>query len=150
MSTIVIARAVLDEARRFFEDRGAHGCEGTAVIAYHEDGPTRLVIPDQRAATGRACWVEITERGKLALALAIRPDERYVARIHSHPGRAFHSETDDRNAVLTHQGAISIVVPYFGLGLRRGFEACAVYILRGAEWTELSPGPARDACVRAA
>jgi hypothetical protein len=148
MSAIVIARTVLDEARRFFEVRGTRGCEGTALIARRADGTTRLVIPDQRASTGRACWVEITEQGKLELALAVGKDERYAARIHSHPGAAFHSEMDNCNAVITHQGALSIVVPYFGLGLRRGFDACAVYVLRGDEWVELAPGPAREAYVK--
>ncbi len=140
MNTIAITRGVLDEAQCFFEDCGTQGYEGTALIARHEDGATRLVIPDQQAAAGSACWVEITEQGKLELALAVTRDERYVARIHSHPGAAFHSKTDDRNPVLTHQGAISIVAPYFGLGLRRGLDACAVYILQRNEWVELPSG----------
>ena len=37
-----------------------------------------------------------------------------VAQIHSHPGAAFHSATDDQNAASPWPGFISIVVPRFG------------------------------------
>ena len=71
-------------------------------------------------------------------------EEWFVARIHSHPGEAFHSDTDDRNPVTTFDGALSIVVPYFGLDQRHGLEACAVYRRTHGEWRELPPGPQRD------
>lgn len=110
---------------------------GTAVT-----GITRCVIPDQRASRSRyGVSVEVTEKGKLGLAVALGPNERYLARIHSHPSEAFHSETDDANPGLTAEGAFSIVVPYFGLGLRRGLSACAVYVYREGEWDEI---PAAD------
>lgn len=148
MTTLLLAADVLDEARHFFEERGAWGCEGTALIARHASGSTRLVIPEQRAGSGSGCWVEVTAAGKLALTVALGGEERYVARIHSHPAEAFHSPTDDRNPILTQQGALSIVVPYFGLGLRRGLAACAVLVRRGEQWIVLPPGDARDRMVR--
>jgi hypothetical protein len=145
-SRVSLSSSLLDEARAFFESRGALGVEGTALIAARTTPPDghRLVVPEQRAGRG-GCWVEVTLAGKLALAAALAPDERYVARIHSHPGEAFHSATDDRNPALTHEGALSIVVPYFGLGLRHGLSACAVFVRRRDEWIELPPGAARDA-----
>jgi hypothetical protein len=88
--------------------------------------------------------VEVTRRGQLQLATALRPDELYVARIHSHPGEAFHSRADDANPALSHVGALSVVVPYFGLGLRRGLAACAVLRFDGARWQPLPTGPLRD------
>ncbi len=103
----------------------------------------RLVIPDQRATPAPHCSVEVTLQGKLELAGALRPDETYVSRIHSHPELPFHSPTDDRNPALTHEGALSIVVPFFGLGLRQSFSCCAVYIRQGHEWIELPDGPER-------
>ena len=36
--TVPIAEAVLEEARTFFGDQGAVGCEGTAMIATAADG----------------------------------------------------------------------------------------------------------------
>lgn len=144
---IHLSVAVLEQARVFFEERGSKGLEGTAMIA----GPIpRLVIPDQLARrTPLGVSVELTERGQWDLATALAGNEAYVARIHSHPGEAFHSPTDDRNPVITFNGAISIVVPYFGLGLRYGLGACAVLRLDSGAWRDLPPGPGRDRWVTA-
>jgi hypothetical protein len=99
----------------------------------------RFLAPDQRAGQYPTSWVEVTRLGKQQLALGLEADERWLARIHSHPGRAFHSPTDDANPGLTAEGAVSIVVPYFGLGLRLGLEACAMFRLRRGRWVPCSP-----------
>src|SRR5688572_743463 len=107
---LVVPVEVLDDARKFFEDCGSRGCEGTAMLAASAAG-IRLVIPDQEATPAPYCSVEVSLQGKLELAGALGPGETYVSRIHSHPELAFHSATDDRNPALTHEGALSIVVP---------------------------------------
>lgn len=143
--TIYIAAQVLEAARDFFERRGSQGCEGTALIAGVPGKiATRLIIPDQTAVPAPRASVTVTVGGELQLAAALRDSERYIARIHSHPGLAFHSRTDDDNPILTHEGALSIVAPWFGLGLRHGLGACAVYQHRGGVWTVLPEGPQRD------
>lgn len=38
------------------------------------------------------------------------------AQIHTHPGRAFHSDTDDQFPVVSQPGFISIVIPNFAMG----------------------------------
>ena len=143
-SFLVLTTSVLDQARTFFESRGVDGCEGTALIAGTEgDGilvGDTLVIPDQEATPTPNASVTVTPTGDLQLVTALRPDQLYLARIHSHPGLAFHSRTDDRNPALTHDGAISIVVPYFGLGLRRGLDGCAIYLRERRQWRELPAG----------
>jgi len=139
---LVVPARLLEEARIVFEAAGARGAEATALLAglvvHGEHRATRLVVPDQRAGTRGGCWVEVTERGKRDLAAALALEERYLARIHSHPGEAFHSGTDDANLGLTAEGAWSIVVPYFGLGLRSGVYACAVYQRTDGCWERLS------------
>ncbi len=145
MNPAFVTTEVLDQARAFFEERGSHGCEGTAMIAADPDRiGRRLVIPEQSAGQVPGCWVEVTRQGKLQLATSLGRHETYIARIHSHPAAAFHSETDDKNPGLTNHGALSIVVPFFGLGLRRGLDACAVYRLGPGGWAHLDVGPARD------
>jgi proteasome lid subunit RPN8/RPN11 len=42
---------------------------------------------------------------------------RIVAQVHTHPREAFHSKADDRWAVITHKGAVSIVLPFFARGI---------------------------------
>ncbi len=147
---LLVPSFVLDEARLRMEDSGIVGVEATGLVAAGADRVARHVIfPDQKAGRSPCCWVQVTEQGKSELALALRPDDRYVARIHSHPGYAFHSATDDRNPALRYEGALSIVVPYFGLGLRAGLEACGVFVRRHRRWVELTPGPRRDQVIRA-
>jgi hypothetical protein len=84
--------------------------------------------------------VEVTQAGKLQIAAGLGAGERWMSRIHSHPDLAFHSETDDRNPALTAENSLSIVVPFYGLGLRHGLAACAVFLLCGGEWQEIEAG----------
>lgn len=135
-----ISYQALEDARIHFEDCGTRGLEGTAMLAGRpEVGITRCFIPEQIGRRSRfGVSVEVTEQGKLQLAGALKKHERWMARIHSHPGEAFHSDTDDANPGLTAEGALSIVVPFFGLGLRRGLETCAIFVYRDHQWIPLS------------
>jgi hypothetical protein len=149
---VTLTDQVLNDVSGFLTERGAYGYEGAGLIACipADSGwiSSRLVIPDQRAQrkTG-GCSVEVTQRGKDELLTSLLSSERYLLRVHSHPGEAFHSTTDDRNPALTHQGALSIVVPFFGLGLQRGLDACAIYRLVDAQWQELPAGRERETWV---
>lgn len=40
---------------------------------------------------------------------------RIVAQIHTHPGRAFHSDVDAEWAIIRHVGALSLVLPRFAI-----------------------------------
>ena len=62
--------------------------------------------------------------------------------VHSHPGAAYHSETDDAYPIATLDGSLSIVLPFFG---RDGFGSTdvAVYRLGQDGWLELSRSPER-------
>lgn len=142
-----LSSAALTEARTFFEDRGSHGLEGTAMLAGSPEGGLidRLLIPEQKATrTAHGVAVEVTQQGKLEIAAGLRPGERWMSRIHSHPDEAFHSSTDDRNPVLTAERSLSIVVPFYGLGLRHGLGACATFIRRNGRWQEIEPQSLAD------
>jgi hypothetical protein len=148
---LAVPSFVLEEARLRMEESGVVGVEATGLVVAGPDRVARHVIfPDQKAGRSPCCWVQVTEHGKAELALALGPEDTYVARIHSHPGYAFHSATDDHNPALRYEGALSIVVPYFGLGLRAGLHECSVYVRRARRWTELVPGPRRDEVILAA
>jgi hypothetical protein len=144
VKTLLVPGGLLTAAGTFFENCGTRGHEGTAMIKDGPGGPA-LVVPDQqpwRGSNGEVS-VEVTRRGQMQLALALGLDDLFVARIHSHPGDAFHSPADDANPVLTHEGALSIVVPFFGLGLRLGLDACAVLRRETGRWRPLLAGPDR-------
>jgi hypothetical protein len=75
-----------------------------------------------------------------AMPASLGRGEEYLIRVHSHPAEAFHSEADDANLVLSHEGAISIVVPNFGHRVPSDLSQAAVFqyaIKRG--WRQLLP-----------
>ncbi len=139
---LLIPEGILTRAREFFEGAGSEGLEGTALIAgisvNGDQRGTHLVVPHQVAQRRAGCSVEVTKQGKLQLASSLAGGEVYIARIHSHPGEAFHSGTDNSNLVVTAEGSWSIVVPFYGLGLRRGLEACAIFRFVAGRWRQLS------------
>jgi len=58
------------------------------------------------------------------------------AQIHTHPGAAFHSVTDDEHSLVPAPGFISIVIPDFAHG-RVGFESAAMYRMSDSgTWVE--------------
>ncbi len=145
--TYMIPQPLLDEAKEFFQERGREGCEGTALLVGQPDADrvqlSRLFIPEQRCIKtplGNGHWglrVELTERAHYTLTDNLLPGQLFYARIHSHPGKAFHSDTDDANGVISHQGAISIVVPYFATDSIE-LQHCAIFRLEhGRGWLPL-------------
>lgn len=147
--TYFVPQTVLDDTHAFLYQRGLLGCEGAALwIAKPQDAVaqvTRLFVPEQRCIkTPWGAAVELTEEAHYTLTDHLEPGERIAIRIHSHPHEAYHSPRDDANAVITHDGAISIVVPDFArepLDLTR----CAVYCLaHGRGWVRLDPDEVRS------
>jgi hypothetical protein len=57
-----------------------------------------------------------------------------IAQIHSHPGEAYHSETDDRYPIVAVLGGISVVIPDFGFR-RPDVKDWAVYrLMPSKQW----------------
>ena len=97
----------------------------------------RVVVPEQRAHR-RGFEIPLEERLEIAEELA-RTGETLFAQLHTHPGRAFHSRTDDRLALPRHTGAISIVIANFALGWDGDLQNASVNRHLGAgRWRELS------------
>jgi proteasome lid subunit RPN8/RPN11 len=136
--TLEITRAVL-------RHRGDDGFEAVVLWLGRPADEERAdilapYVPEQigyRSEDGVA--VRVTDDG-LSRLISDLPDGVFVlCRVHSHPGPAFHSDTDDDNMIISHQGAISIVVPFFA---RESIELtrCSVHELDHAiGWRELDP-----------
>ena len=143
VTTYYVPQTVLDETRAFLYQRGLLGCEGAALwIAEPQETVahiTRLFVPKQRCIkTPWGIAVELTEEAHYTLTDHLEPGERIAIRIHSHPHEAYHSQRDDANAVITHEGAISIVVPDFARE-PLDFTICAAYRLaHGRGWLRLT------------
>ncbi len=67
--------------------------------------------PVQKASVG---YFEIPRDGMAQLMVRLRTQGLYVAsQVHTHPEEAFHSQADDKWAIVRHHGALSIVLPRF-------------------------------------
>lgn len=98
---------------------------------------TALRVPAQDTGA-RHFSVPLNERLRIAQELA-QAKEVALIQVHTHPAEAFHSAADDQYALTKHTGAISIVIPRFGLDWNGQLTQAAVFRNRGAgRWEELS------------
>jgi hypothetical protein len=97
----------------------------------------RRVIHPAHDATWAATRVDASDVWRLNVEL-LTAAESIVAQVHTHPGVAFHSATDDANPLVGTPGFLSLVVPHFG---RRGLvdlAGCAAFCLRAdGSWDEV-------------
>ena len=61
------------------------------------------------------------------------------AQVHTHPGEAFHSASDDRWPIISQKGFVSIVVPNFAAGRPTFDDAWIGVILDDGRWRQLAP-----------
>lgn len=82
--------------------------------------------------------VEVPQEVLTQLVATLPEGIHVLVRVHSHPTDAYHSTTDDRNMIIGHVGAVSIVVPRFATGTV-DLRTCSVNILgRDGRWRELT------------
>jgi hypothetical protein len=58
--------------------------------------------------------------------------------VHTHPGAAFHSATDDAYPIVHEVGFLSLVIPNFGLGPIDLADTYLAQITDGGRWEEIS------------
>lgn len=132
------------EAHAHLQRAGRQGLEGFALWAGIIEGMVARVcatyIPEQRGLRmheGLLVVVDGEELHRLNRWL-YREGLTLITQLHSHPGPAYHSETDDAFPITTAAGSLSLVVPDFA---RDPFAlaSCAVYRLseQGA-WSGLT------------
>lgn len=140
----VVPRPVIEATQAFLFARGLEGVEAVAVWIGHVLDDTRGVItdvyvPEQIARRSEyGVSVEVTQEGLTRLISLLEPGTFVLCRVHSHPSAAYHSDLDDLNMLISHQGAISIVVPDFARD-PIVLEQCSVNeLIHGHGWRELS------------
>jgi proteasome lid subunit RPN8/RPN11 len=126
---------------------GARGFEGLVLwagtITNDVARVTRGLVPPQhpiRDERGVGYFVEGESLFELNVHLH-RSGLLLLGQVHSHPGEAYHSEADDRYAIVTADGGYSLVAPDFGDAF--AIASCAVYRLTRGEWLPLSEDEVR-------
>jgi hypothetical protein len=120
--TVMVPRACADIVHAHMRKVGRDGFEGLGLWAGRQIGDAftveEAVIPAQkhiRTEDGVCVITGAEELHRLNVWL-YRTRLSLIAQIHSHPGRAYHSDTDDRYAVATTVGCFSLVMPDFARG----------------------------------
>lgn len=139
----VIPREVLDATGAFLQARGLKAVEAVVVwIGRVLDDTTAEItdayVPEQIAHKSEyGVSVEVTQEGLTRLISSLEPGTFVLCRVHSHPSEAYHSNLDDMNMLISHQGAISIVVPDFARGTI-SLDVCSVNeLVHDRGWREL-------------
>ena len=146
VASVLIPRSLTLAANDHLRHVGRRGCEGFALWAGKRNGAvftvSETIIPEQsalRSGQGICVTVDGDELFRLNVHLYERELE-VIAQIHSHPGEAYHSETDDTFPIATTSGAFSLVVPDFAVH-PFALELCAAYrLIPGEGWAAVEPG----------
>ncbi|MGX9182208.1 Mov34/MPN/PAD-1 family protein [Mesorhizobium sp. BHbdii] len=143
MVTVVLPQHCVSKVQAHLRSVGRQGHEGMGLWVGDQQGQyfnvTEAVIPAQRhvrTSDGICVIVPADELHRLNVWLYKR-GLKLLAQIHSHPGRAYHSTTDDAYAIATTVGCLSLVVPNFA---REPFDLAriAAYQLDAkANWSEV-------------
>jgi hypothetical protein len=118
-ATYVVPQAVLDATRHTLRVAGGKRLEAVVLwiasprVQTAVEIVTELVPPQIAYRSRDGVAVQIPDDVIAEIIAALPAGFAVAARVHSHPSAAYHSSTDDDNALLSHQGAISIVVPDF-------------------------------------
>jgi len=146
VTEVLAPRNVVEETQAHLRQAGSAGLEGMALWAGQQDGAQfhirAAIIPQQqghRTEHGLAVSVPGAELHRINMWLH-RNRLRLIAQVHSHPTEAYHSSTDDRYAIATALGALSIVVPDFAVRPFR-LDDCAAYRLSPSPWWRFSSTP---------
>ena len=142
---ITVKRAIIDQMLERMREFGSHGWEllvlwvGDIEPGTGKANVVQAYVPKQKAISSED-GVGYFVNGETLFELNRDLSEtglRLIAQVHSHPRRAYHSDADDRYAIVTAEGGLSLVVPDFG-SAPADPASWAVYRLHGSDWREVS------------
>lgn len=142
MNLVIVSRAQISETLDHLKAAGKRRSE-CVVLWLGRRGAEGIVVekvwcPPHRA--GRA-FFEFSEEAMTVMFAELRKSRQMIAaQVHSHPMEAFHSAADDHWAIVRHEGALSLVIPYFARHtFTNSFVAdMAAFVLTSDDaWTEI-------------
>jgi proteasome lid subunit RPN8/RPN11 len=116
MTAIVLPPALLRETIDILRRGGLRQEERVALwlSTAAQRSPAPIVEVYEPAQIAAIDYFRLPPDSMRALMYHLRSTRRrIVAQIHTHPGRAFHSEVDAEWAIVRHVGALSLVLPRF-------------------------------------
>lgn len=139
MTVYRVPRAVVERTFDHFRQcgRGRRECQALWVSVWRSpETITDVVHPTHRAHAG-GFQVDSAWLNSFWLALADTGSGVRI-QVHTHPGAAFHSDTDDEFPIVHTVGFLSLVIPNFGLGPVDFAGAYLAEIGENGSWLEVS------------
>lgn len=122
ITRLKIPHNIIEFIYSHLREAGKHGLEGIGLFfGIQSDSQfevTRALIPSHtsyQTPNGLLYVVGGDELHRINV-WAYENKVSLIAQIHSHPTEAYHSGTDDDNAIVTRVGGFSIVIPDFAFG----------------------------------
>ncbi len=133
-----VAGDVLPATFRVLRDCGQGECE--CAVYWTGPGSERLVDSVEHPAhTHSPFGYEVKSDWLTDFCKRLAATKRSVkAQVHTHPGEAFHSASDDCWPIVSQEGFISVVIPNFATGRPTLDEAWVGTILRDGSWQRLA------------
>lgn len=130
---IILTEASIHALQDCLEPEIQKQYEGIAYLLGHSDGSTTLAVsalrPEARTTSG-SFDVSLQAMAKVVRAAA-NLGLQVVGQVHTHPGRAYHSNGDKTGARIAYSGYASIVLPDYGRHLP-SLDGAAFYIYRAS------------------
>lgn len=145
MSVVIVTQEQIAATLRHFHAAAELESECVVLFLGRRVGDQIIVAeawrPEQTAGEG---FFEIPSVSMETLFARLRAGRLMIAaQIHTHPHEAFHSIADDRWAVVRHEGALSLVLPWFArqTNLETFLRDVVTFRLSALdEWEEVRPG----------
>lgn len=118
MSAVICTRNILERTISIIRRDGDRGEERVALwlATAAPRSPAAIVEVYEPQQVVDVDYFHIPPASMRALMNHLRSTRRRIAaQIHTHPGRAFHSEADAKWAIIRHSGALSLVLPRFAI-----------------------------------
>lgn len=145
--------AVVNTTLAHLWEAGGRCCECVVLwLGRRREG--RIIVEQAYRPVHRAeaDMFHIPREGMVALHAELRRSRLMVAaQVHSHPRQAFHSDADDRWAIVRHEGALSLVVPDFATHTRLDNFLDQTKVFRfsaSAEWLEVPRTRVAHTCLQ--
>jgi len=142
IQSVILPKDLILKAHTHLHNVGKLGYEGVALWAGQQENHvfhvSATIIPAQipiKNSFGVCYYVKSDELHRINVWL-YENHITLIAQIHSHPGEAYHSNTDDLFPIVNSLGCFSLVVPNFA---KQPFslQKCAVFRLFSSGWVRV-------------
>ena len=134
-----IPRSILERTFEYFREcgQGQRECQMLWIGPWATPGTvTEAVHPKHDAHLG---GFALNDRWLNDFWIRLGHDNMGIrVQVHTHPGAAFHSKTDDEFPIIHKQGFLSLVIPNFGLGAVGFANAFLAEIQPDGAWREVA------------